>query len=107
MGLADIEKKIIEEAEAEARKVKDRTAEEAARIEAAAKKAAEAERRQIMDEARQKAEEEKKTILVPVRLAAKARLLQEKHRILEEVFAGIPPEVREKKEIEVAKSLYG
>lgn len=107
MGLADIEKRIIEEAEAEARKIKSRSAEETSRLEAEAKKTAEAQRRQILAEAGQKAEEEKKAILVPVRLAAKARLLEEKHRILEEVFAGVPPEGREKKEIQVAKLLYG
>ncbi len=107
MGLADIEKRIIEEAEAEARKIKNRAAEELSRIEAEAEKTAEEGRGQILAEARQKAEEEKKAILVPVRLAAKARLLEEKHRILEEVFTGTAPEVREKKEIEVAKLLYG
>jgi vacuolar-type H+-ATPase subunit E/Vma4 len=107
MGLAEIEKKIIEESEAEARKIKSRAAEEASKIEEQAKAQAVEVHEKVLREARQKAAEEKTAILVPARLAAKAKLLQEKRNILDEVFAGTAPEAREKKEIEVAKSLYG
>ena len=107
MGLAEIEKRIIEESEAEARKIKSRAAEEASRIEEEARAQAGEVHEKVLREARQKAAEEKTAILVPARLAAKAKLLQEKRNLLDEVFAGTAPEVRDKKEIEVAKLLYG
>lgn len=107
MGIAEIEKRILGEAEAEADKIKIKAEEEAAEIEAAGRIKAEEIRRQILAEAKRKAEEEKRAILVPARLASKKKLLEEKHKILNEVFAGISPEVREKKEMEAAKLLYG
>lgn len=107
MGLADIEKKIIEEAEAQARMIKSRAAEEISRIEEEAKEKAREIHAIILREAKQSALEVKTGILVPARLAAKARILQEKHKILDEYFAGVSPEAREKKEIEAAKKLYG
>lgn len=107
MGLAEIEKKILKEAEAEAEKISQSAREEALRVENEARQRAEVLRQQIIAEAKIKAEELKKEILVPARLAAKSRLLEEKQKMLEEVFSGLSSEIREKKEIEVAKLLYG
>jgi len=107
MSFAEIEKRIINEAEAEAEKIRKTAEEEAAEIETKGKEKAEKLRRQILAEAQKKAEEEEKAILVPARLAARKRLLEEKHKILNEVFSRLSPEVREKKEIEVAGFLYG
>lgn len=107
MGLAEIENKILEEAETEAKKIREQAAEESAQIGNEAKSKAESLRRQIITEAKKKAEEETKAILVPARLAAKKNILQEKHKILGEVFSGLPQNIREEKEIEVANYIYG
>jgi vacuolar-type H+-ATPase subunit E/Vma4 len=107
MGLAEIEKKIIDEAKSEASKISRAGKEEVCRIEAETRQKAQVLQEQIISQAKQKAEETKKEILVPARLLEKSKLLKEKQKILAEIFAEFPPLVREKKEIEVAKLLYG
>ena len=105
MGLAEIEKRILEEAESAAEKIRQLAAEEADKLEAAAKVQAQTVRDKILQQAGQKAAEERTAILVPARLLAKRKILEEKHRILDEVFAGLAPEIREQKEVEVAQWL--
>ncbi|MGB9612770.1 MAG: V-type ATP synthase subunit E family protein [Candidatus Margulisiibacteriota bacterium] len=107
MGLAEIEKRILFEAEAEAHRIKKSAEELAEEIKAKGRLQAEELRQQILGEFQKKAEEEKKAIVIPAKLWAKKRILQEKHHILDEVFAKVPKEIREEKEIEVAKILYG
>ncbi|OGC10962.1 hypothetical protein A3K48_00250 [candidate division WOR-1 bacterium RIFOXYA12_FULL_52_29] len=107
MGLLEIEAKIIGEAEAKAGEIKTGADKEAAAIIAAAKARSAAIREEMLGQARQQAEEEKKGIVVPARLLLKQRLLEEKHRQLDRLFSGIDPSVREEKESEVIKILYG
>ncbi|MBU0630107.1 MAG: hypothetical protein KKC80_04215 [Candidatus Margulisbacteria bacterium] len=107
MGLLEIEAKIIGEAEAKAAVINSEAAKEAAEIAAAAKLRAGILREELLDQVRSSAEEEKKAIVVPARLLLKQRLLEEKHRQLDRLFAGIDPAVRDKKESEVVKLLYG
>jgi len=107
MGIAEIENRIVAEARAEAEIIKKSADQEVAGVEAETGTKIELLRRQVLEEAKNIAEAEKKAILVPARLAAKKRLLEEKHKLLKEVFAGLPPETRENKEIEVVKFLYG
>lgn len=92
---------------AEAEKINRAAQEEVSQIEAKTRQKAQALQEQITAEAEQRAEEIKKEILVPARLLARSKLLEEKQKILDRVFAGFSPAVREKKEIEVAKFLYG
>jgi vacuolar-type H+-ATPase subunit E/Vma4 len=107
MGLAEIEAKILEEAALEVRKIKRTAAEEVARIRAEAEKEAAKIRSEILQETLKLAEEEKLSRLVPTRLAARRALLEEKHRILNEVFFNCSTSVKEEREIEVGKLLYG
>lgn len=107
MGIAEIKKKILEEAEEKAARLRTDTEKEIARSQGEAKLKAEELRRKILAEGARQAEEGKRGLLTPVRLLAKQRLLEEKHRLLDLVFTGVSSEVREKKEIEVARYLYG
>lgn len=107
MGLEEIKAKIIEEAKIEAEKIKKAADEEASRIEADAGTQADRLSNMILQEAKARAEAERLARLVPSRLAARKKLLEEKHKILNEVFAGCSAEIKEAKEIEVAKFLYG
>ena len=107
MGIAEIEKEILKEAEAEADKIRRQAKGEASRIEAEAHHKANQLRQKMLAEAELKAEEVKTSILVPARLESKKKLLEEKHRLLESVFAGLPEKVREEREAEVIKILYG
>ncbi|MBI5699297.1 hypothetical protein HZC35_03180 [Candidatus Saganbacteria bacterium] len=107
MGIAEIKKKILDEAEEKAARLRAETEKEIGRNLAEAKLQAEELRRKILAEGARQAEEEKRTLLTPVHLLAKQQLLEEKHRLLNLVFAGMSAEIREKKEIEVARFLYG
>jgi vacuolar-type H+-ATPase subunit E/Vma4 len=107
MGLAEIEKRIIFEAEAEAHRIRRSAEELAEEIIAKGRVQAEELRQKILLEAAKKAKEMKESILVPARLEAKKKILEEKRKILEEVLADLPLEIKEEKEIEVAKILYG
>lgn len=107
MGIAEIKKKILDEAEEKAARLRAETEKEIARGLAEAKLQADELHRKIITEGTRQAEEGKRALLTPERLLAKQRLLEEKHRLLDLVFAGLSPEIREKKEIEVARFLYG
>jgi len=107
MGIAEIKNRILSEAEVKAKKRRQETEKEIKKLLAEAQLKAADLRGKILAEGEKRAEEEKRAILTPVRLQAKKMLLEEKHRLLNEVFAGSSPEIREKKEIKVAKFLYG
>jgi vacuolar-type H+-ATPase subunit E/Vma4 len=104
MGLAEIDAKIIAEAEAEAAAIRAATAAEATKIrETTAAKAAVI--RQKIEAAGTR--QAKQAILAPARLLAKRQLLAEKQRLLGEVMDDLPAARREEKEIAVGKFLYG
>ncbi|MFA6170462.1 MAG: V-type ATP synthase subunit E family protein [Candidatus Margulisiibacteriota bacterium] len=107
MGLKEIEEKILAEARAKALAIREDGTRESAKIGAAATQQAETRRQSILAAARLQSEEERKAIVVPARLLAKQKLLEEKHRLIDQVFAGLSDAVRENKESEVIKLLYG
>jgi len=107
MGLAEIEQEINREATAAAAKIKANGEAEAVRIIGEAKAAAEKLRHEMLTEALREADEAKKAIVVPARLEAKKKMLEEKHRLLDEVFAGVSDQIRQAKEAEAIKILYG
>lgn len=106
MGLKEIEEKIIAEARAKALAIREDGTKESEKIGAGAAAQAESLRQAILAKARLKGEEERKAIVVPARLLAKQRLLEEKHRLIGQVFEGLS-NFREAKEGEVIKFLYG
>ncbi|MBU0573360.1 MAG: hypothetical protein KKH83_02650 [Candidatus Margulisbacteria bacterium] len=65
------------------------------------------EEKNILARAGKEAERNSLEILIPARLARKSAILQEKHRILDDIFKDTPGKVREKKETEVIALLYG
>ena len=107
MGIAEIEAKILEEAEAEAERIREKAEAEVSRIEAEAREKSEKIRQDILSKAKRSAEDLNRAITTPARLNAKKILLTEKHKIIDEVFAGARPQVREEKLMEVARKLYG
>ncbi|KAF0135115.1 MAG: V-type H+-transporting ATPase subunit E [Candidatus Saganbacteria bacterium] len=107
MGIAEIKAKILEEAEIEAKQILEKAEAGAREIEREAKEKAEIITAKMLEEGKKKAEAFKRSIITPVRLEAKKKLLEEKHKILDTVFSGAPAETKEKYFIEAAKILYG
>lgn len=107
MALEEIIKKISEESTLESEKIINKAESEAKKLILEAKEEAEAMKKEILKTAHKKAEGVKRSILTPARLEAKKMVLEEKNRILDEVFKGMPKEKREKNEIKVAKFIYG
>jgi vacuolar-type H+-ATPase subunit E/Vma4 len=117
MSILEIEKRIIEEAEAEASRIK---AEAEARIrehnQLHARKLEEV-RSEITREAERRAEEARRSHLVPARLKARRDVLEEKQTILSKIYAEIkkakklsPAEakkLREETEVKAANILFG
>ena len=107
MGFADIEKKILDSAQAEAQKILKEAQAQAAEILSQGKLNAQNRYDELVKEAHKKADDIKRSLLIPARLEAKKELLSVKQEIMDEVFKGIPQKIREEKEIEVAEILYG
>jgi vacuolar-type H+-ATPase subunit E/Vma4 len=107
MGIADIQKQILEEAEAEAEKLRQKAGVEVQIIEEQGHRAAKEKKVAVLAQARRGAEEKTRSILTPARLQAKKMVLEEKHRLLDEVFKGASEEVREANLIKAAEFLYG
>lgn len=107
MGIAEIQKQIIEEAEAEAEKIRQKTETEVKIIEEQGHNAASRKKVEVLAQARRMAEERTRSILTPARLTAKKMVLQEKHRLLDEVFKGASEEMKEANLIKAAEFLYG
>ena len=105
--MTEIKEKILEEARSEAGRIRQMAEVEANWILGKAKTESEKLHQELFEQARQAAAEEKLAQIIPARLEAKRLLLETKQQLLAEVFANSPPEVREVKEIEVAKYLYG
>lgn len=117
MSIQEIEKRIIKEAEAEASKIKKEAEEKIRQLEKVHAQKKEEIRAGLMRKAQRKAEELKKSYLVPARLKARKDLLEEKQRILSNIYNEIKKEkrlsaaeigkVREESEIKAAHILFG
>ncbi|MFC1571504.1 hypothetical protein ACFL31_03030 [Candidatus Margulisiibacteriota bacterium] len=117
MSLKEIENRIIREAAEEASRIEAQAEAQAQGMEKSHRAKIEAMKAERQKAARQKAEEAKKSIVVPARLNAKKALLEEKQRILNEIYSGIQKEnnlsdaelakLREASEVTAAKVLYG
>lgn len=107
MGFADIEKKILDSAQAEAQRILKEAKAQAAELLSQGKLNAQNRYDELIKEAHKKAEDLKRSLLTPARLEAKKELLSAKQEILDTVFKGIPQKIREEKEIGVAEILYG
>ncbi|MFA5103911.1 MAG: hypothetical protein WC527_01875 [Candidatus Margulisiibacteriota bacterium] len=107
MGIKEIEEKIISEAEEKALEIKKKCDLVVSKIRDEALTKADAIKVEFLARGKKLAEEEKRSIVIPARLEAKKRVLEEKRRILDSALAAFPEKHREEKEIEVAKILYG
>jgi len=105
--MRQIKEKILEEARSEAGRIRQMAEVESNWILGKAKTESGKLHQELLERARQAAAEEKLARIIPARLEAKRLLLEAKQEMLAQVFANSPPEVREVKEIEVAKYLYG
>ncbi|OGC13451.1 hypothetical protein A3J90_03655 [candidate division WOR-1 bacterium RIFOXYC2_FULL_37_10] len=106
MSLSDIENKIKQDTKAEADKIIAEAKEQVARIIKEAETKAEKEKNEILSAGEKEAQNLKRALITPAKLAAKKKILEEKRKILEQAFQGKSKETREKKEIEVAKVLF-
>ncbi|MEE8637459.1 MAG: hypothetical protein V3T21_00245 [Candidatus Margulisiibacteriota bacterium] len=117
MSIQEIEKRIIKEAEAEASKIKKDAQEKIQQLEKVHAQKKEEIRAGLTREAQHKAEEVKKSYLVPARLKARKALLEEKQKILGKIYNEIKREkklsaaeigkIREESEIKAAHILFG
>jgi len=107
MGIKEIEEKIISEAEEKAREINKATDQSVAKVLNEALKKASAIKEEFLARGKKLSEEEIRGIVVPARLEAKKRILEEKRKILDSVLSALPEKEREEKEIEVARILYG
>ena len=106
MGIQDIENKILEDAQAEALKIKKSAEEQASLISQEFVNKAEEEYQNILKKAKLKAGALQKSIIVPARLEAKNSILAEKHKLVDEVFKGKNPKKREESLEKVANCLF-
>jgi V/A-type H+-transporting ATPase subunit E len=117
MSIQEIEKRIVQEAEAEAAKIKKEAEEKLRQLEKVHAHKKEEVRARLMREAQHKAEELKKSYLVPARLKARKALLEEKQKILGRIYHEIKREkklsaaeiskIREESEVKAAHILFG
>jgi len=107
MSIKDIENKIKQDTKAEADKIIAEAKNQAAQIIKEAQNKAAKEKEIILLNGKKEAEIIKRSLITPAKLEAKKKILEEKHNILNQVFKGKSKETREKKEIEVAKVLFG
>lgn len=117
MSIEEIEKRIIAEAEAEASKIRKEAEAKIEQLKVVHAKQKEEIKAEIMREANRKAEEIKRLYLVPARLKAKKAALEEKQKILGEIYREIQKEkklsaaeiskIREETEVKAAEILFG
>ena len=107
MSLIEIEKRILAEAQVEARKIHEESEHSMKILDAAHYRKIEELRAQILKDAKRRAEEMKTSILVPARLKHKKAVLLEKQKIMNELYRGRPEQVREETEIRAARILFG
>jgi vacuolar-type H+-ATPase subunit E/Vma4 len=94
MPIQEIEKRILEEAQAKALKINQEADKKIKQIEEAGLRKIEETKAKILDEARNQAEEVKRYHLVPARLKARKEILEEKQKYLSDLYNEIQ---REKK----------
>ena len=117
MSIAEIEKSILEEAQAGAAKIKVETDEHLAQLEIFYLQKKETLRKAILTSAQRNAEEIKRSYLIPARLEDKRLRLETKQTILQQLYAEIGKEknlsslelsrLREETEIKAAQILFG
>ena len=117
MSIQEIENRIIAEAEAEASKIKREAEAKIQQLESVHAQKKEEVKNELMQEAQRKAEEVKKSYLIPARLKARKALLEEKQKILGEIYSEIKKEkklsaaeisiIREGTEVKAAHILFG
>jgi vacuolar-type H+-ATPase subunit E/Vma4 len=117
MTIQEIEKRITEDAEAEASKTRKEAEANLQHFEKAHVQKKEEVRLEIMREAQHKAEDAKRSHLVPARLKARKAILEEKQKILIGIYTEIQKEknlsaaeiakVREETEVAAANILFG
>lgn len=117
MPIQEIEARILREAEAEAARLKKENEHALRGLDEAHARKKRAVREEILRQGKLKAEEVKRSHLIPARLLAKRRLLEEKQTILHELYREIGRQkkmsaaeissVREKSEVKAAKILFG
>jgi vacuolar-type H+-ATPase subunit E/Vma4 len=116
MPIQEIEKRILEEAQAQALKINQETEKKVAQIEAAGLRKMEETKAKILEEARSKAEEVKRHHLVPARLKARKEILEEKQKFLSDLYNEIQREkklssaeiagIREESEVKASMILF-
>lgn len=107
MGLPEIEAKIREEASLEAGSIIEKAKREAQSLIKEAAEKAFSLKKELLEKGKKEAEKLKRALLTPEKLESRKKILEEKQRILDEVFKGLPLKIREEKEVEIAKFLYG
>jgi V/A-type H+-transporting ATPase subunit E len=117
MAIAEIEKSITQEARTEASRIKLEAENSIRQLEKFHAEKKEEVKSAVLKEARRRAEEVKRSHIVPARLKAKKALLEEKQRILGKIYtevkkskklsdAGIS-KLREETEVKAAAKLFG
>lgn len=89
MGLKELEEKIKERTEEEARKILEEAEKKREEILREGKKEAERIRERIISCKKEEAERERKKEIVEVKLEERGKILEEKNKLLEEVFKGV------------------
>jgi len=117
MSIAEIEKSILEEARAEASRIKLEAKNDVRQLEKFHAEKKEEVKGAILKEAQRRAEEVARSHIVPARLKAKRALLEEKQRILEKIYQEIKKskkltdaeigKLREETEVQTAAKLFG
>ncbi len=107
MGIEDIKKRIIEEAQIEAEKINRECAEKTKIIEEEGKRRAESHRGEILGAAKKRGEALFLKILTPARIASNAEILKVKHEIIESVFREVKRDLAEISDEKYGKLLRG
>ncbi len=117
MSITEIEKSILEEARAEASRIKLEAGNDVRQLEKFHAEKKKEVKSTILKEAQRRAEEVKRSYIVPARLKAKKAVLEEKQRILGQVYEEIRKsrklseaeivKLREETEVKAAAVLFG
>jgi len=117
MTIREIEKRIIEEAESQSAKIQAEAETSIQQLEKVHAKKKETLKNQILQDSKHKAEALSRSYLVPARLTSKKSILEEKQRILDQIYGEIQKEkklskaeinkLREDTEIKAAALLFG
>ena len=116
MSIQEIEKRIIEEAESQALKIKRECEKKIQELEEINQRETEETKAKILEESLQKAQDVKRAHLVPARLKARKAVLEEKQRFLSDIYNEIQREkklsaaeikkIREETEVNASQILF-